>query len=359
MGPGWFIPATTVLFGICTIATAFVNTRAQLCALRFLLGVFEAGLLPGISYYLSRWYKRAELAFRLSLYLVMSPLAGAFGGLLASAILKLDSVGRLTEWRMIFAIEGVVTSLLGLIAFATLTDRADTARWLTAEEKETCKLRLQAERLGQAEVLDKMDKIKIWRGAANPATITTAMAFMFSNVTVQGLGVFLPTIITAIYPTASVVRRQLYSVPPYIVGSFMNLAVPALSWRLDRRQIFMIGATPTIIMGYIIFLATTHTSAQYAACFLIASTAFIIGPLSAAQVSANVVSDTSRSSAIATNVSPAPSYFAAHKAQLTKLLYRSFLETRAVSSLVGPSLVGRLLATQPEMDSILHVRVCN
>ncbi|VUC25555.1 unnamed protein product [Clonostachys rosea] len=302
VGPGWFIPATTFLFGICTISTAFVQTRAQMCAMRFLLGLFEAGMLPGIAYYLSRWYKRAELAFRLSLYLVMTPLAGAFGGLLASAILKLNGFGNLRDWRMIFAIEGIVTTSLGLIAFATMTDRPETARWLSTEEKEKCRARISSERLLQSEVLDKVDKVKIWRGIANPATLTTAVAFFFSNVTVQGLGVFLPTIIATIYPNTSLVQQQLYSVPPYIVGSAVNLAVPALSWRFDKRQVFMIGATPTIIAGYIIFLASSSPPVLYAACFLIASSAFVMGPMSAAQVSANVVSDTSRNSAIATNV---------------------------------------------------------
>ncbi|KAF5671907.1 major facilitator superfamily transporter [Fusarium denticulatum] len=286
MGPGWFIPATSVMFGVCTICISFVQTQPQIRAMRFLLGVFECGLLPGISYYLSRWYRRSELTFRLSLYLVMSPLAGAFGGLFASAILKLDSFGSLTQWRMIFAIE----------------DRPETARWLTAEEKRLCERRLQSERLHQTEVLDKIDKAKLYRGALNPATLTTAVAFFFSGVTVQGLAVFLPMIITTIYPEATIIQRQLYSVPPYILGACMNLIIPAISWKVDRRQIFMIGACPTIIIGYILFLASQVTHVRYAACFLIGSTAFIIGPLSAAQVSANVVSDTSRSSALATNV---------------------------------------------------------
>lgn len=99
-GPGWFLPLTTVMFGILSIATAFVRTRDQACAVRFLLGVFEAGLMPGIAYYLSRWYRRAELAFRLGLYMIMAPLSGAFGGLLASAILKLPHVGSLQRWEM-------------------------------------------------------------------------------------------------------------------------------------------------------------------------------------------------------------------------------------------------------------------
>lgn len=93
IGPGWFLPFISLMFGICSICTAFCHTKAQVSAVRFLLGVFEAGMMPGIAYYLSRWYRRSELAFRLALYIVMAPLAGAFGGLLASAILTLESFG--------------------------------------------------------------------------------------------------------------------------------------------------------------------------------------------------------------------------------------------------------------------------
>lgn len=81
---------------------SFRQHFSQVCAVRFILGIFEAGMLPGIAYYMSRWYRRAELTYRLSLYIVMAPLAGAFGGLLASAILTLDRVGKFSSWEMIF-----------------------------------------------------------------------------------------------------------------------------------------------------------------------------------------------------------------------------------------------------------------
>ncbi|KAI9880736.1 MAG: hypothetical protein M1823_006709, partial [Watsoniomyces obsoletus] len=106
IGPGWFLPATTLGFGITTVAFAFVHDIHTACGVRFLLGIFEAPMLPGIAYYMPRWYRRSELVFRLALYVVMAPLAGAFGGLLASAILTLDSFGSTKRWEMIFAIEG-------------------------------------------------------------------------------------------------------------------------------------------------------------------------------------------------------------------------------------------------------------
>jgi MFS family permease len=118
----------------------------------------------------SRFYRRSELAFRLSLYIVMAPLAGAFGGLLASAILKLDHFGGLHEWRMIFAIEGIITIGLAIISFFTLTDRPETARWLTQEEKDLAIARVKSERVATSEVLDKIDTPKILKGILSPVS---------------------------------------------------------------------------------------------------------------------------------------------------------------------------------------------
>lgn len=254
--------------------------------------------MPGIAYYLSRWYRRSELAFRLSLYIVMAPLAGAFGGLLASAILTLDSFGSLTRWRMIFAIEGIVTCGLAIISFFTLTDRPETARWLTPEEKELAIARVKSERLGQKEVLDKVDKKKFMRGIFNPVVLTTAFIFLLDNITVQGLAFFAPTIVRTIYPTKTVVSQQLHTVPPYIVGAFFTVLLPFLSGRFDRRMIFFIIGAPFMMVGYIMFLASKDGQVRYGATFLIASGAFSFGALCNAQASANVVSDTARASAI-------------------------------------------------------------
>ncbi|POR34759.1 High-affinity nicotinic acid transporter [Tolypocladium paradoxum] len=302
IGPGWFLPLTTVLFGVVSLGTAFVNTVPQAMGVRFLLGVFEAGMLPGIAYYLSRWYRRAELAFRLSLYIVMAPLAGAFGGLLASVILELDHFGGLDTWRMIFAIEGIVTVSLGLIAFLTLTDRPATARWLTAEEKDLAIARVKSERIGTTVVLDKIDEVKLLRGIFSPITLGTAFVFLLNNITVQGLAFFAPTIVGSIYGHKTLVQQQLYTVPPYVVGAFFTVLLPLISWRIDKRQIFFILSAPLMMIGYSMFLGSTDQAVRYGATFLIASSAFALGPLTNAQVSANVVSDTARSAAIGTNV---------------------------------------------------------
>ncbi|KEZ41881.1 hypothetical protein SAPIO_CDS6569 [Scedosporium apiospermum] len=302
MGPGWFLPILALGFGIASIGTAFVNDLPQACGVRFVLGIFESGMMPGTSYYLSRWYRRSELAFRLSLYVVMVPLAGAFGGFLASAILRLPKFGSLTEWRMIFAIEGIITIGIALIAFITITDRPETARWLTQEEKDLAIARVKSERVAQTALLDKYDNKKAWLGIWNPVVLATSWLFLLCNITVQGLAFFLPTIVSTIYPTHTVVQKQLATVPPYIVGAFFTLLLPALSWITDKRQIWMILSAPMVMSGFLMFLASTDGKVRYAATFLIASSTFAMGPLTNAQVSAQVISDTSRSMSLATNM---------------------------------------------------------
>uniref|UniRef100_A0A0B7KFH0 Major facilitator superfamily (MFS) profile domain-containing protein n=1 Tax=Bionectria ochroleuca TaxID=29856 RepID=A0A0B7KFH0_BIOOC len=301
MGPGWFIPACCLGFGICTICTAFVQSFAALCGLRFVLGIFEAAMLPATVYYLSRWYKRDELTFRLSFFIISASLSGAFGGLLASAILSIGRIGSITSWKMIFAIEGIVTVGFGLLGFAVMTDRAETAIWLSNAEKEQISARIKAERIGTTEVLDKFDRKKFKRGIFNPVVLATSMTLCFNNITVHGLSFFLPTIVKTIFPDRTVRDQQLLTVPPYALGTITCLIICYLSWKMDRRTIFLILCPPFSIIGYSMFLASTTAHVRYGATFLPVVGIFAVGALTNSHVSANVVSDTARSSAVATN----------------------------------------------------------
>jgi Na+/melibiose symporter-like transporter len=139
-------------------------------------------------------------------------------------------------------------------------------------------------------------------------TLTSAFVFLLNNITVQGLAFFLPTIVRTIYPDASTISQQLYTVPPYVVGAFFTLLIPGISYKLDKRQIFVILSGPGVAIGYAMFLGTTNSQARYGATFLITSFAFFMAPILNSHISANVVSDTARSSGIGTNGKLSPSY---------------------------------------------------
>lgn len=301
-GPGWFLPLMTVGYGLMCFLQAWAQNFAHMIALRVMLAFFEAPVLAGCAYYYSRWYTRAELTFRLGLSSSAGPIMGATSGLAASAILSLDHFGSLTKWRMIFAIEGMITLILAAVMLVLFTDRPETARWLTAEEKRIVVARIKAERVATTEVLDGIDKAKLLRGLINPAVIAVGFIFCLTNITSQGYSFFLPTIIRSIYPKKSVVQQQLWSVPPYAVGLITNVGGSFLSWRFDRRIIFMVALLPLVILGYGIFLGTHDSQARYGATVIIAFAIMPFQILCQSQVAANVVSDTARSSALALNI---------------------------------------------------------
>ncbi|RYP04659.1 hypothetical protein DL764_004321 [Monosporascus ibericus] len=237
-------------------------------------------VVPTVSIlYLFRFIDRANIAFRLSLFIVMAPLAGAFGGLLASGILGLPNFASLHQWRMIFAIEGIITIGLSLLSF-TLTDRPETARWLSQEEKDLAIARVKSERIAQASVLDSIDRKKLWLGFFNPVVLSTAAVFLLNNITVQGLAFFTPTIVGTIYPAYSTVQEA----------------------AVHGAAVFIVMTAPLVMVGYVVLLATTNPRARYAATFLNASSCFAVGALANAQASAQVVSDTSRTISLSTNM---------------------------------------------------------
>ncbi|KAI1843791.1 hypothetical protein JX266_010050 [Neoarthrinium moseri] len=305
IGPGWFIPFLTMGFGVMSLAFAYVQNLSQACAVRFLLGIFESGVMPAMTYYLSRWYRRSEFTFRVATFIVMAPVAGAFGGLLASAITSLSNTGELHTWRMIFLVEGIITICLSLLGFAVLTDRPETARWLTQDEKDLATARVKSERIAQVAVLDNFSKNKLWLGFWNPVVLVTSWVFLLDNITVQGLAFFMPTIIANIFPSTSgytSIHQQLLTVPPYIFGALFTLLLPYLGWKMDKRQIFFIIAAIPVILGFIICLATRNHVAHYVATFIVAATTFSLGPLTNAQAACQVSSDTSRSVAVSVNM---------------------------------------------------------
>src|SRR5512140_1363910 len=127
--PSLYISSLMFLWGIVNMCMGFVHSYAALVALRVLLGVFEAGVLPGIVYVSSMYYRRHEYQKRVSLFFCSTVVAGAFGGLLAYAIAGLGTP-EMSSWRWIFIIEGAVTSSLALVASRVIADWPEQTRYL-------------------------------------------------------------------------------------------------------------------------------------------------------------------------------------------------------------------------------------
>jgi len=101
--PSIFLPIIMVWWGVCMTCMGLVHNWAGLMTCRWWLGVAEAGLFPGVNYYLSCWYRRSEFGIRAAVFFSAAALAGSFGGLLAAGIAQMSGVGGkprfLKAWR--------------------------------------------------------------------------------------------------------------------------------------------------------------------------------------------------------------------------------------------------------------------
>ncbi|TNY19435.1 putative MFS transporter [Rhodotorula diobovata] len=302
-GPGKTLPIFTLLFGLFSLVMGFVKNYGQAIGVRFLLGIAEGAIFPGLAFYLSRFYRKDELGFRLSCYLVCTPAAGAFGGLLASGLLKIDSIGPYRSWRCIFIVEGLITMAIGLIAWFLMPDRPEACKWLTDEERALAEVRIKSENVGQSQAIDTLRKKAVLQGIFAPSTLVVAVIFMFNNITVQGVGflyVLSPTIVKTIYPNETTINLQLRTVPPYVVGAFVVLLTGYLSFKTRKRALYMVVCAPFVTIGYSLYISSMDPQVRYAAAFMVATGSFAFGALTTAWAAANVTSDSARAAAIGT-----------------------------------------------------------
>lgn len=172
----------------------FVKNFSGLMAARWFLGLAEAGLPPGISYYLSCWYKRSEFGIRMAIYFSSAALAGSFGGLLAAAIAKMDGVGGKPGWSWIFILEGLATIILGLISFWMVVDFPDKANFLSEDDKNRVLRRLALDQQSSATHQD-WNISYLWASLKDWKTYTSLLIYMGAGGSLYAFALFLPTIV--------------------------------------------------------------------------------------------------------------------------------------------------------------------
>ncbi|KAE8824211.1 hypothetical protein PTNB85_08767 [Pyrenophora teres f. teres] len=285
--PSTWLSLIMTLWGLSTIGMGLITNFEGLVAMRVLLGFFEAGLFPGCVYLISMYYKRYELQWRLTLFFSASIIAGAFGGLLAFAIAKMDGVAGYRAYRWIFIIEGIVTVVAGIITKFWVPDWPEDARFLNEEERALLLARLSAD-TGDA-VMDRFDKRAAKRIFADPKIYLGTLAYFGIVNTGYAGAFFTPTIIKDLGYTSA--AAQVRSIPIFVVATVTTLVTAWLTDRLRHRYLFCMFGLVVASIGYIMLLLQENLSAgvKYFALFLIIPGGFITQPVVLAWMS-NLVS---------------------------------------------------------------------
>src|SRR3978361_172977 len=134
-----------VVWGICSAGTAFVTDATSFVAMRFLLGVAEAGYFPGVAWFMTRWFPSRYRGRAMGIFYAFGASAGVLGGPLSGNLLLLDGWHGLAGWPWIFLIEGIPTAILAILCPLLLRDRVADASFLTAGERDWLQARLDTE----------------------------------------------------------------------------------------------------------------------------------------------------------------------------------------------------------------------
>lgn len=254
--PSIFIPIIMLLWGICMTCMGLVHNFAGLAAARWFLGLTEAGLFPGVNYYLSCWYKRCEFGVRAAIFFSAAAVAGSFGGLLAAAIAQMEGVGGKPGWAWIFILEGIVTVLIGIISFWVVQDFPDDAKFLSVDDRRRVLRRLKEDKQSSAEH-EEFKFEYLWASLKDWKTYTGMVIYMGCVSPLYAFSLFVPTIIKDLgYKSTT---AQLLSVPPYAVAAVLTIIIGLTADRTRQRGLCNIAVSFLGIIGFSMLLGTSRT----------------------------------------------------------------------------------------------------
>lgn len=249
IGARVWIARIMVTWGITSACMMFVQSEFWFYTLRFLIGVMEAGFVPGVLYYFTQWYPSSRRG-RVNGYFKSSIcLCGIVGGPLAGLILgHMDGAMGMAGWKWLFLLEGVPSILLGGVVFWLLSDRIEDAPWLTAEEK-----RLLAQRM--AEDVKPAGKPSMASLLRLPTTYVMSAIYLCLVMALTGLLFWMPQLIRSAGVTDTLHIGWLTMVP-YLVAVVVNLLMGYSSDRSGERRWHMATCALLCAGGYLLCAVT-------------------------------------------------------------------------------------------------------
>jgi MFS transporter, ACS family, tartrate transporter len=231
VGARLWIARIMITWGLVSAATAFVTGPIQFGIARFLLGLGEAGFVPGVFLYLSFWFPSAVRARATSLFLLGIPVANIIGSPISGALVQIEGFG-LAGWQWLLILEALPAVILGIVCLFVLTDRPEKAQWLTPAERDLLVATLEHEKAA----IEKKHPMTLAQALRNWRVLTLAAINFCAIIGSLGVGLWLPQMIKQLGLASSLVG--VVAAIPYICGAVAMVMWGRVSDRGSDRTIY-------------------------------------------------------------------------------------------------------------------------
>ncbi|EDW1732801.1 4-hydroxyphenylacetate permease [Salmonella enterica subsp. enterica] len=267
VGARRWIATIMVCWGLASTATMFATGPTSLYILRMIVGITEAGFLPGVLVYLTYWFPAYFRARANALFMVAMPVTMMLGSAASGYIMSMDGILDLKGWQWLFLLEGFPSVLLGIIVWIYLDDTPAKAKWLTDEDKKTLKDMMDADKLDLVQPEgglshSALQKASMWREIFTPVIILYTLAYFCLTNTLSAVNIWTPQILQSFNEGSSNIVIGLLAAIPQVC------TIAGMVWwsrRSDRQQErkmhtilpYLFGAA-----GWLLASATSHSMLQ-------------------------------------------------------------------------------------------------
>lgn len=246
VGARFWIMRIMITWGIISACMAFVQGEWSFYILRMLLGVAEAGLFPGVMYFLTQWFVVQDRARANGMFLLGVSIANIVGAPLGGLLLTMDGVGGLHGWQWMFIIEGLPACALAFIVWKYLPNKPTDAKFLSREEAEDLESRIAAEEKAGAEASGNS---KLRHVLKDKQILLVVGIYFTHQIAVYALSFFLPSIIGT-YGELSSIQIGLLTAVPWIFSAAGALLLPRLATNATRSRTIATCTMVGIVAGF-------------------------------------------------------------------------------------------------------------
>ncbi|CAI0970665.1 4-hydroxyphenylacetate permease [Serratia ficaria] len=267
VGARRWIATIMVLWSIASTCTLFATGPTSLYLLRMIVGITEAGFLPGILVYLTYWFPAFYRARANALFMIAMPVTMAIGSLVSGYILALDGVMNLKGWQWLFLLEGIPSVLLGVAVWFYLDDTPAKARWLTDEEKASLQAMMDADKLqlvqpGGPSSQRALRQRGLWREVLTPVVLMYTLAYFCLTNTLSAINIWTPQILQSFNQGSSNIVIGILAAIPQICTIAGMVWWSKRSDRLQERKHHTALPYLFAAAGWLLASATDHSLIQ-------------------------------------------------------------------------------------------------